>query len=764
MAAKTKAQIQQEADLEKHRLEEQWDSLAEAIERYSKNNAEPLLEASLRAELCLHQFLNAKAKGDTNITEAVNKAHEAIEKAQGLAGGNSKELNLYSGILAFETGKVADGIRIFEEATPSTEEKKESSRVIKYQIAGAMYRAKSAEESGDTEKEVSCLTIAFSLLNTYADGSSNFIKSHLAPSISRLPQLLIKQGKLSAALDFWRGLYINANPNVDQSVVSRDFAKALLLQCTDTVYSSGIIAEAKRKSKTADMLFMPSNRLEEALLLLTTREQRIYTVTGLSVKNPDEVARRTHLVNSLYDDVVVAAVCAKMPKLLVDVTNKSMKFSFENSHLWIQHALALVSSGKYWRAILVLEQWLQECEPDVSVLLTLGKVLLHPEVEDLERAEAVAVKAVEMKDELLAPRALELLGIVKSRRALKTHDRSTRETQQQAALEALHQALELDDQCPSIAYNLALHYAYMQRPDKALPLVEYSLRLDRRRVESLQLLALLHTAQHDVTKALAVIDSAVAMFPDNWNLLFMKAQLQTEAGQHQAALNTYQWLLDMWRRTFGSATKLEEHRQSNVISPITLMNKERFVVPAVFTEDAASAVGSEVTTATSVHKLKQVYTADYELTYRLSFQLAIWLGCASAFTRSKRESDALACLNEARALFPFSAAVHYQTGRFHEAREQYHKAVESYELALSINPNHVKSYVRLGAALITLKSYHVAEKWLHDATVLDPTNHEAWFYLGTALRNQKLPEKACDCFQLAMDLEDRAPLVPYHMI
>lgn len=109
-----------------------------------------------------------------------------------------------------------------------------------------------------------------------------------------------------------------------------------------------------------------------------------------------------------------------------------------------------------------------------------------------------------------------------------------------------------------------------------------------------------------------------------------------------------------------------------------------------------------------------------------TLQAQIWLLLAELYLKMDKTEAAHACIQEAGVLCPMSHIVSYTRGRYYEARDQLSEARRVYENAVSINPCHVKSLLRLGIVLHKLGNDRLAETTLRSAVSCDPTSSSAW--------------------------------------
>ena len=82
-------------------------------------------------------------------------------------------------------------------------------------------------------------------------------------------------------------------------------------------------------------------------------------------------------------------------------------------------------------------------------------------------------------------------------------------------------------------YYLALQYAYGYQVTEAISHVKMALNLRVEHVPSLHLLVLLLSAQKHDAEALQLVEAALDEYPDNLNLLYVKAhvELQSQGGE-----------------------------------------------------------------------------------------------------------------------------------------------------------------------------------------------------------------------------------------
>ncbi len=77
-----------------------------------------------------------------------------------------------------------------------------------------------------------------------------------------------------------------------------------------------------------------------------------------------------------YDLLTLALARFSHYKLLCDALERSMKFSYHQSHTWEQFSLALACEGKMYRSLLVFQELanqLEQKEIDVGIFLSMAR-------------------------------------------------------------------------------------------------------------------------------------------------------------------------------------------------------------------------------------------------------------------------------------------------------------------------------------------------------------------------------------------------------
>lgn len=203
------------------------------------------------------------------------------------------------------------------------------------------------------------------------------------------PPLLIHANKPSVALERLRSTLCSVE---SQSVsplrlkLMCQLAEMLLRGVATDVYKPPVEAPYKEsawkpKIYTSINQFMPRNECEETVLVLLVAEAIAVRNAVLS-QSPEfkEVRKSAYQdATAVYDLLTIATVRWGQIALLQESLERSMKFSFEEPHLWKQHALSLISIGRYDQAIGVLKEVIR-LEPSKSINCILAAKLCYEHI------------------------------------------------------------------------------------------------------------------------------------------------------------------------------------------------------------------------------------------------------------------------------------------------------------------------------------------------------------------------------------------------
>ena len=111
-------------------------------------------------------------------------------------------------------------------------------------------------------------------------------------------------------------------------------------------------------------------------------------------------------------------------------------------------------------------------------------------------------------------------------------------------------------------YYLAHEHAVNRQMSEAMTHVKIALSLRAEHIPSLHLLALLLTAQKQYAEALRLINSILEEYPDNLNILYVKANLELHSVGGEEALLTIKHMFFLWKTLYEDQTNVDVEQQS----------------------------------------------------------------------------------------------------------------------------------------------------------------------------------------------------------
>lgn len=98
---------------------------------------------------------------------------------------------------------------------------------------------------------------------------------------------------------------------------------------------------------------------------------------------------------------------------------------------------------------------------------------------------------------------------------------------------------------------------------EAMAHVKIALSLRAEHIPSLHLLALLLTAQKQYAEAVRLIGSILEEYPDNLNILYVKANLELHSVGGEEALFTIKHMLFLWKNLYEDQTNVDINEQQS---------------------------------------------------------------------------------------------------------------------------------------------------------------------------------------------------------
>ncbi|KAK3872534.1 hypothetical protein Pcinc_022393 [Petrolisthes cinctipes] len=606
----------------------------------------------------------------------------------------------------------------------------------------------------------------------------------LETALQRAPILYMKAGQLDKAITRYRSMLAAVESTATQHLrltLARQLAEVLLRGCSEHTYQpptqGGKHFDERSKSSSnlksgespwkpqnysGTNLFVPRNINEEIILLLLISEAMAVREAVLS-QSPEFKNARVHAFDNataVYDLLCISLARRKQFKILIEVFERAMKFSHEESHVWQQFGLALACGRKDARALLVLQEVhrLLPAQPHYCLLAArLCFQQLAKIDEGLEWVEK-AIKCCEERMSFLSARCYLYQGMGLMLSANHDQRHSNSHTLRAKALESLTRAQQLDSSDHLVEFYLALLYAQNFHLVEAMHHVKLALYLRSDHPHSLHLLILLISAQKDYEEALELCEAALKEYPDDLHLMYVRASLEEAVFGGEVALLTARRMLTLWQKLYKEQLSSDttdsqsyHHTNHDTYSIFNMSDKDAAPNPAE--SSAPTSMGivfSEVVSlnlrllsptipldtnpeklgprpqltldspphppTASVHAesvaASRVEQALSEVASSLSsyqpkpgphqawlLQIQIWLLTAQLYIKTDQLSEAAHCIQEASSIFPMSHHIMFMKGLLHEKKSEFHEAQTCYQNALAINPYHLKSLRHLVSTL-----------------------------------------------------------------
>ncbi|XP_016989783.1 tetratricopeptide repeat protein 7B isoform X1 [Drosophila rhopaloa] len=607
----------------------------------------------------------------------------------------------------------------------------------------------------------------------------------LETALQRAPIVLIKTEKLQEAVERYRIMLNAIETRATQSLrltLARQLAEVLLRGVSGTIYAPPFTGKSgggtlrggsskklwKPRKYAARQQFNPRNQQEEVILLLLIAEALAVRDTVLS-QSPEFRQARQHAmgnVTAVYDLLTLATVRWGLVQLLNESFEKALKFSFGEQHVWRQYGLSLMAAEKHTHALRVLQESMKLTPGDPLPCL-LASRLCYESLETVKQGLDYAQQALKREVKGLRPSRSQLfVGIGHQQLAIQSNLKSERDACHKLALDALERAVQLDGNDHLAEYYLSLQYALLGQLAEALTHIRFALALRMEHAPCLHLFALLLTASRRPREALGVVEDALHEFPDNLQLLHVKAHLQLHLEDAETALSTVQHMLAVWRDVYEAQLAGEEEKHSDTKSGVHLAHSSQ-----MSDKDSNSVYAASLAAVSRVEQaLSEAASSLSSFTQRPGprrpwmLQIEIWLLLADVYLRIDQPNEALNCIHEASQIYPLSHQIMFMRGQVHVYLEQWFDAKQCFLNAVAANPHHTEALRALGQAHLILGEPRLAEKMLKDAAKLDPSCPKIWFALGKVMETLGDFHASADCFSTSLQLEPSCPVLPFTSI
>jgi tetratricopeptide (TPR) repeat protein len=136
-----------------------------------------------------------------------------------------------------------------------------------------------------------------------------------------------------------------------------------------------------------------------------------------------------------------------------------------------------------------------------------------------------------------------------------------------------------------------------------------------------------------------------------------------------------------------------------------------------------------------------------------------YLNLARVYARSGKQAEFIEYISLALAIKPnvASAVDYFYLGNAWFEREQFDRAISSYQQAIALKPNYAEAYHHLGSVLSQLGKPDKAIEYYQKAIECNPQDTTFYYSLGSELENQKRWDGAVRAYSRVLELEPRFP-------
>ncbi|XP_050310912.1 tetratricopeptide repeat protein 7B isoform X2 [Anthonomus grandis grandis] len=811
-----------EVEIEKNREDGNWLKVIELAQQLKEKSPDFVcLSDFLIGEGKLENFLEDHPPIDQNINKAKMGLIEAkrylnmVITEAGVKAGVAMDAHLLLGKLHYACGQYGDALQNYKLADlQNLSEKKLPLRSLKivaesYAIKGLCLQkdtsASSKFKKAEKQEEMArCFDLASDLgllymqnldkeINSTSMTGSGNTGSHsplppghqkalgevLEQALQAAPVVLLQHGKADLALERYRNTLCAIEAHGINSIRLKfmtQLAELLLQGLVGDKYQPPINVSAKssywRPKYYASLnQFIPRCDYEEVILVLLIAESMAVKNAVLS-QSPEFKDIRLSAgqdATTVYDLLTIATVRWGQIALLQESLERSMKFSFEDPHLWRQQALTLISIGNYEHALSVLREVIR-LESDNASNCLLAAKLCYEHLNRLDEGIEFSQQAREMEIKNpcgLLSRCHLYAGIGYYLRAESSLLKKEQDTLRCKALDNLKSAVELEPNDHLARYFLGLQLAILGQISEAQRHIRVSLDLRPEHSSTLHLLALILTAERQFKLALSIVEDALEEYPDCLNLMYVKAHLELHEKGGEVALVTAKQMLELWKSLYEGQTisdMPECDRKSDTRSVFQLYTSE------MSDKDSSSLQLHNIAATRVEQALSEVASSLSSFSPRPGpqrawmLQVEVWLLLAELYLALGQVTDVQQCIQEAMHIYPLSHHIMHMKGLLHMHKEEWTDAQTCFQNAVAINPLHVKSLQQLGLVYHYLGLQGLAETTLREAAKIEPHNTVTWYNLGKVLEALGEYEKASSAMATSLMEEKNNPILPFNSV
>jgi protein O-GlcNAc transferase len=231
------------------------------------------------------------------------------------------------------------------------------------------------------------------------------------------------------------------------------------------------------------------------------------------------------------------------------------------------------------------------------------------------------------------------------------------------------------------------------------------LAADPRDFAALHLLGVIHAQQGRNEDALAEIDAALLLKPDDADAQLNRANVLKVMGRADAALAGYARALELkpdWPQGLNNrGTVLRDLGRYQ--DALDAYDRALAVAP-----DYAEALNNRGIVLQDLKRPAEALEAYDQALWRVPNFAAAFNNRGSVLLEMRRFNDALSCFDQALALRPGDIEVINNRGNALQGLARYDEALTAYDRVLALNPDHVSALNNRGSALQQMKRYEEA--------------------------------------------------------
>uniref|UniRef100_A0AC35TRV3 TTC7_N domain-containing protein n=1 Tax=Rhabditophanes sp. KR3021 TaxID=114890 RepID=A0AC35TRV3_9BILA len=620
----------------------------------------------------------------------------------------------------------------------------------------------------------------------------NIIGGIMESVLQKLPQFAMK-GKDNASrwdiegIEWYRKILTRMGDKYIGEKIMKKFSRFLAEILVKHRFERNTYGDSKTMDEKSQSLvfysgpnhlhFCPNNNTEEILLLLFIAEALASKDVVLSRAEDCAARRESSLKNVTVVHSFITLILSSLGQygVLCKVFERAMKFANNDSHIWLQFVLTLMSNGSYMRATKVLRQLIDTLESDennknnqtsMMKYLFLAKLELDSSME-VDHAIYASNKAFEAaRGTWMEARASLVYAISYSSKLQTIMSFDERKKVLAKSIAMFDRSIDLDPKDDMAYFLSALNYANARDLEMAQKRCNQALELNAENPWNIMLLALLLTANKDFNGALSVITEALEEFPSNYGLLVLRLKLEMKCERVQEAMGTSKNLLQFWKNlqkplfnSYGPYNPVGEENFSTKKSVYSVSNaggtesvvkgnqrdngysftpllansigiishqshvslnlgaysevlERQSVMPGVH-QTCSSELGAMASTISESLGLKSMSTKSVDLMTAFRLQANLWVELAELFIDLNKIREVTSCVEEACSIFPNSHQALFLRGRLLNKR-----ADECGDLEIE------------GKLISEAKSYYLA------ALSITPTHIPSLLHLSKIYKNQ----------------------------